>query len=69
MQNMLFNWYVDVDSWNKTRYAFFIRPVGNTISTSQYTVVAPLHLLVMGPMEKLLSQGHVCTNARGFLLQ
>ncbi len=35
---MLFNWYVDVDSWNKTRYAFFIRPVGNSISTSQYII-------------------------------
>jgi hypothetical protein len=39
---MLFNWYVDVDTWNKTRYAFFIRPVGNTISTSECACVLGL---------------------------
>mmetsp|Transcript_10779 Transcript_10779/g.25307 ORF Transcript_10779/g.25307 Transcript_10779/m.25307 type:complete len:694 (-) Transcript_10779:79-2160(-) len=35
--NMLFNWYVDVDSWNQTRYAFFFRPVSSTISEAVLT--------------------------------
>jgi len=34
MQNLFFNWNVDIDSWNKTRYGFIIKPVSTSISGS-----------------------------------